>query len=94
MWSLEAREYMRASRHLEAALAKRPKEPAILNNLALAYLKQGDFTRAIDHAERAAELFPTSQEVQRNLREIRKAQKEAAAKAEAELKSAAPKPQD
>lgn len=94
MWSLEAREYMRASRHLEAALAKRPKEPAILNNLALAYLKQGDFTRATEHAERAAELYPTSQEVQRNLREIRRAQKEAAEKDEAERKAAAPKPEN
>ena len=73
MNSLEMREFARASLYLEAALKKRPDEPAILNNLALAYLKQGDFKQALKHAERASALVPYSEDVKRNLRDIRKA---------------------
>lgn len=95
MWALEAREYMRAVRYLQVVLQQKPNEPTVLNNLALAYMRLNFFTEAIEHAERAVKLFPESEELKRNLANIRKAREEYAAKekAEAEEKAAAAKKQ-
>src|SRR5690606_17925420 len=48
-----------ALRAHEAFVAKRPKDPVILNNLALLYLRKGD-PRAVETAERAFGLAPTA----------------------------------
>jgi putative PEP-CTERM system TPR-repeat lipoprotein len=48
-----------ALRAHEAFVAKRPKDPVILNNLALLYLKKGD-PRAVETAERAYSLAPSA----------------------------------
>lgn len=49
----------KAIRAHEAVLKQRPKDPAVLNNLALLYLRKGD-ARAIEVAERAIALAPSS----------------------------------
>jgi putative PEP-CTERM system TPR-repeat lipoprotein len=46
----------------ERALASRPKDPVILNNLAWLYFEQGD-ARAVEHARRAYELAPARAEI-------------------------------
>lgn len=96
MWALETREYMRAVRYLQAVLRQKPNEPTVLNNLALAYLKLNFFTEALEHAERAVALFPSSEELRRNLDRIRKARDEGAAEgcAEAASKKDEPKNED
>lgn len=78
MWSLESREYMQAVRHLQVVLKQKPNEPTVLNNLALAYYRLNFFTEAIECAERAIKILPTSEELQRNLANIRKARDEVA----------------
>ena len=96
MWALETHEYMRAVRYLQAVLRQKPNEPTVLNNLALAYLKLNFFTEAFEHAERAVALFPSSEELRRNLDRIRKARDEGAAEgcAEAASKKDEPKNED
>ncbi len=74
MDSLLTEQYEDAVRDLEIALRIRPAEPAILNNLALAYFRLGGDTnkaKALELAERAAKLYPDSPEVQKNLKHLR-----------------------
>ena len=91
MWALESREYMGAVRHLQVVLRQKPNEPTVLNNLALAYYRQNFFTEAIEYAERAVKLMPSSEELKRNLANIRKAREEVAEK-EREAAAAPVKP--
>ena len=72
MASLEAKEHFRAATYLERALAKNPNEPATLNNLAIAYARQGRFDEALRIAERAAKILPNAPEIQKTLSEIRR----------------------
>lgn len=66
------KEYFRASVCFEKVLRKNPNEPAALNNLAIAYVKMGKAEKALDCAERAAQVHPNSVEIKRTLAEIRK----------------------
>lgn len=72
MAELEAKDYVKAARHFEKALDSRPNEPATLNNLAIAYVKQGKKERALECAEAAARILPNSPEIRHTLEELRK----------------------
>lgn len=71
MSALELKDYFTTAKHLELCLKARPNEPAALNNLAIAYLKLNRLDRALECAEKAAKVHPKSEEIKRNLNEIR-----------------------
>lgn len=50
-----------------------PNEPHILDSLAWAYYKQGDYEQALEYAEKSADLLPYSSMVQSHLGDIYKA---------------------
>jgi tetratricopeptide (TPR) repeat protein len=52
---------------LAAATETHPESPVLLNNLAAAYLKRGDFTHARDTAEKGLALAPELPQLRRNL---------------------------
>ena len=73
MWAAETRQYGIALIYLEAANSKRPDEPSILNNLAMVRFKLGQLEEALRIISRAAEVNPRSEEIQRNMKQIREA---------------------
>ena len=72
MSRLEANDYLLATEHFERALKQNPREPATLNNLAIAYMKLGRPKRALECAEAAAAILPDSPQVRSTLSEVRK----------------------
>lgn len=70
MAKMENKEYFGASVCFEKALKKNPREPAALNNLAIAYMKIGNGEKALKAINRAAEIYPASPEIQQTRREI------------------------
>lgn len=72
---LSEESYGRAERHFRAVLRANPREPAALNNLAVALLRQGRTAEAETNAVRALELHPASPEVKATLDEIRRVRK-------------------
>ena len=73
MGCLIEKKYLRAGKYLEKCLARRPDEPAILNNLAVVELRLGRLDRAEEYALRALKLYPDSMEIKTTLRHIRSA---------------------
>ncbi len=61
-----------AEHYLKQCLIKRPDEPAALNNLSIICRKQRRYEEAEKYARRAAELLPTSTEVQKTLQDALK----------------------
>ena len=57
--------------YLEAAYAVKPREPAILNNLAVAYLQMGELEKARAWAKKALEHAPDIPEVRETMRRIK-----------------------
>ena len=82
------KQWSRSEAYLRRCLVKRPKEPAVWNNLAMTCLYQNRFDEAETHAKKALALIPDSAEVKDTLRQI------AEARAEAAKKSAETKPAD
>ena len=82
------KQWSRSEEYLRRCLVKRPKEPAVWNNLAMTCLYQNRFDEAETHAKKALALIPDSAEVKDTLRQI------AEARAEAAKKSAETKPAD
>ncbi len=70
MNELEERGYGQAARHFEAVLAVTPDEPAVLNNLAVAYFRLGRKDEARELIEKALKLHPSSEQVRAVYREI------------------------
>ena len=70
MNELEERGYGEAARHFEAVLAVTPDEPAVLNNLAVAYFRLGRKDEARELIEKALKLHPSSEQVRAVYREI------------------------
>ncbi len=70
---LAEEQYQRAAEYLGRCVKRVPKEPAFLNNLALAELGLGRIDDAEAHAKAALELHPELQAVKRTLREIERA---------------------
>jgi len=52
---------------LSAATETHPESPVLLNNLAAAYLKRGEFEHARDAAEKGIALAPEVPQLRRNL---------------------------
>lgn len=68
--------YGEAEEHLRKALAVAPKEPAVLNNLAVVQLRLGHLDEAETNAVKAHALLPASKEIRETLKHIRDAKKE------------------
>ena len=71
MWGLETHDYARAVRCFSVVLEANPKDPTVLNNIALAHLKLNELDPALEYAEQAAALAPDAPEVSRTLEAIR-----------------------
>lgn len=67
------KQYARAEKHLRKCLKRAPKEPAVLNNLAITLLRLGHYSEAETNALKALEIVPDSTEIKTTLRHIRKA---------------------
>jgi len=67
------RKFAEARHYLLRALAGRPKEPALLNNIALASLELRDLASAEKYAREAAALAPGSHEVKDTLSRVKAA---------------------
>jgi tetratricopeptide (TPR) repeat protein len=74
------KQYGRAEAHLKKCLIKAPREPAVLNNLAIVQLRLGRYDEAEANALKALEAWPESSEIKTTLRHIRAAKKGDAAK--------------
>jgi Flp pilus assembly protein TadD len=67
------KQYGRAETYLKKCLVKAPKEPAVLNNLAIVLLRLERFDEAETNAVKALEILPESTEIKTTLRHIRSA---------------------
>lgn len=63
--------YDKAEEYLRRALKNAPKEPAILNNLAVVLIRLDRYDEAETNVVKALEILPNSQEIQETLRRIR-----------------------
>ena len=79
MFAFEQAQWTRAEEALTRCLVRKPNEPAVLNNLALAQMKLGNFEAATANANKAQKLLPESDEVMETLVEIATAKSAAAA---------------
>ena len=68
--------YGRAEVYFKKSLERRPNDPAILNNLAVAQLRQKKLDEAEENARKALEAFPDAREAKRTLENVLKAKKE------------------
>ena len=64
--------YSQAAEYLRRCLKRAPKEPAALNNLAVAEMHLGRLEEAEKHAQQALDAYPDSGPVKRTLDKIRK----------------------
>lgn len=67
------RKFAESRHYLQRALEGRPREPALLNNVALASLELGDLRAAEKYARAAAEVAPDSPEVKDTLARVKAA---------------------
>ena len=67
------KQWARAEEYLRRCLVKKPKEPAVWNNLAMICLYTKRFDEAERHAKKALEIIPESAEVKDTLKEIAEA---------------------
>lgn len=67
------RQWSRAEEYLRRCLVKKPKEPAVWNNLAMVYMYTERFDEAERHAKKALEIIPESAEVKDTLKKIAEA---------------------
>ncbi len=78
MYAFAQAQWTRAEEALMRCLVRKPNEPAVLNNLALAQMQQGNFEAATANAQKAQKLLPASDEVMETLAEIAAAKAAAA----------------
>ena len=67
------KQYGRAEMHLKKCLVRAPREPAVLNNLAIVQLRLGRYADAEKNALKALSIYPESSEIKTTLRHIRTA---------------------
>jgi hypothetical protein len=67
------KQYERAELHLKKCLLRAPREPAVLNNLAIVQLRLGRYDEAETNALSALGRLPDSSEIKTTLRHIRSA---------------------
>ena len=77
MYHYLGHDFKRAEEYLQAALKVRPKEPALLNNLAIVRMHLGKLADALELSERALALKPDRDEIQQTNEEIRRRLSEA-----------------
>ena len=65
--------YAQAEPYFKASLVRRPNEPAVLNNLAIAQMRMGKLAEAKRHVREAFRLCPDSPEVKKTFEAIEKA---------------------
>ncbi len=75
------KQWARAEEYLRRGLVKRPKEPAMWNNLAMVCMYQEKFDEAEKYAQKALALIPESAEVKDTLKKISEARKKASEEA-------------
>lgn len=63
MFYVKQRQFSLAELHLKRCLAKRPKDAAIYNNLAMVQAEMGKYKEALDSVDNAAALLPDSAEI-------------------------------
>lgn len=80
MYFFQTKQWTLAADSLKACLRRKGKEPAVLNNLALALMHIGQFSEAEKRAKEALKLVPESAEVKATIAEIVSARDEAKAK--------------
>lgn len=68
----QEKQWSRAEQHLERCLVRRPNEIAVLNNLAIVQMKQGNLADAERNARRALELHPELPELRKTLENVLK----------------------
>lgn len=69
--------YARAKEYLARCLLRKPEEPAVYNNLAIAQLRTGRYDEALRNAKIALDLVPESTEIRSTLKEIEDAIRDA-----------------
>ena len=67
MSELANNRYADAERYLRRCLKRRPKEPAVLNNLSIICRKQRKHKDALEFAQQAAKILPDSPEIKQTL---------------------------
>lgn len=72
MYNYLSRDYKRADEYLQRALEARPKEPALLNNLAIVRMRLGRLVEALELSDRALAVKPDRDELQQTNEEIRR----------------------
>ena len=72
MQALIAKDLSTAELYLKRCLKRRPKEPAVLNNLSIICRKQRRWKESEDYARRAMEVLPDSPEVRQTLSDVLK----------------------
>ena len=90
------KQWARAEEYLRRCLIKKPKEPAVWNNLAMLCMYTERYDEALKCANRALELIPDSAEVKDTIKQIEEARKNAqgADGGDAKKPEAAEKPDD
>ena len=89
------KQWARAEEYLRRVLIKKPKEPAVWNNLAMICMYTERYDEALKHAQKALKIQPDSEEVQDTINQIKKARQMTPKKADAkkaEKKPAGKKP--
>ena len=77
MYDISMEQYRRAEVYLEKSLESRPKDPAILNNLAVAQMRQEKLDEAEANVRKALEIYPKAHDAKRTLENILRMKKEA-----------------
>lgn len=70
VWLDEKKDIQKAMKYILRAYQLTPKQPHIWDSLAWGYYKQGDYDKALDYAEKAADKMPYSALVQSHLGDI------------------------
>ncbi len=74
-------QWARAEEFLKRCLTRRPKEPAVWNNIAVIQLRAGRLDEAMKNVEKALQLIPNSAEVKDTHAQIKRAMQDAATNA-------------
>lgn len=84
MMFFQEEQFARAEQHLRRCLKRRPKEVAVLNNLAIAQMRLGELDDAEENARQAVELHPGLAEARKTLERILEARQRREEKESAE----------
>ena len=86
------KQWARAEEYLRKCLIKKPKEPAVWNNLAMVCMYTERYDEGLKLAHKALEIIPESAEVKDTIKQIKEAQEKAKNEAAKAQEAAAAKP--